>query len=79
MFIAILRTHPKYSVSIRKSTTEYHLKDFRYIQMVILGYERYSAIFTGNVFNLFYVMETTNQGVIYDKQSHSFEYRIDFP
>ena len=69
----------KDSAEKSSSTIEYHLKDFRYIQTVPFGYGRYSNIFTGNIFNLFYVMETINQGVIYGKQNYSFEYRIDFP
>ena len=37
------------------------MKDFRYIQTVILGYGRYSAIFTGKCFNLFYVIEQSTK------------------
>ena len=61
------------------STTKYHLKYLQYTLTALLGYGRYSNIFTGKCFNLFYVMETINQGVIYGKQNYSFEYRIDFP
>ena len=75
----VLENFEKDAVKNPLSTTEYHLKYLQYIPTAIFGYGRYSAIFTGNVFNLFYVMETINQGVIYGKQNYSFEYRIDFP
>ena len=75
----VLENFEKDAAENPSSTTEYHLKYLQYTLTAPFGYGRYLNIFTGNVFNLFYVMETINQGVIYGKQNYSFEYRIDFP